>query len=298
MTMLPQALRDHLAGRVTTVCFCWIVRRADGAVLGFTDHDRTLEIEGVACEPSTGFSAGTVESSLGYAGDTSEVAGALSSDRIGEADIRAGKYDGARIEQYLVNWASPADHALIKRHIVGEIRRTDGAFRVELRSLSAKFDERHGRFFLRTCDAELGDARCGVDASGTAYNAPGTVVSIDGAGALTVVGLEGYAESWFAHGRLTWVSGQREGAVSTVAFMKGGAVAGQSVLRLFEPDVSGIVPGDAFTLRAGCDKRFETCRAKFSNGVNFQGFPHIPGNDAALTYADEETDFDGGPLVP
>ena len=37
--------------------------------------------------------------------------------------------------------------------------------------------------------------------------------------------------------------------------------------------------GDTFVVTAGCDKRFDTCRDRFDNAVNFRGFPHIPGND-------------------
>ncbi|WP_371125854.1 phage BR0599 family protein [Bosea sp. (in: a-proteobacteria)] len=36
---------------------------------------------------------------------------------------------------------------------------------------------------------------------------------------------------------------------------------------------------DTFLATPGCDKRFATCQAKFGNGINFRGFPHIPGND-------------------
>ena len=32
-------------------------------------------------------------------------------------------------------------------------------------------------------------------------------------------------------------------------------------------------------LVAGCDKRFETCRLKFVNTLNFQGFPDVPEDD-------------------
>lgn len=297
MTALPQALRDHLAGEITTVCFCWIVRRPDGVVLGFTDHDRALTVDGVVCEPATGFVAGAIESGLGFAGDTAEVTGALSSEAISEADIEAGKYDGASVEQWLVNWSTPDQAGLLKRHVVGEIRRVDGAFRVELRSLSAQFDQRRGRYFLRRCDADLGDARCGFDTGASGFSAAGVVVSVGG-GRLTVSGLAGYDDGWFALGRLDWTSGARAGTAATVAAMRAGATSGQQDLSLFEPDMAGIAPGDAFTVHAGCDKRFETCRAKFSNGLNFRGFPHIPGNDVALNYADGEGDFDGSPLVP
>jgi len=40
----------------------------------------------------------------------------------------------------------------------------------------------------------------------------------------------------------------------------------------------------AFTVTFGCDKRFSTCRDRFANGVNFRGFPHIPGNDFVIAY--------------
>lgn len=296
MTALPQQLADHLAGATTTVCFCWIVRRRDGTVLGFTDHDRVLTVGGVTCDPATGFVAGAIESGLGFAGDTAEVVGALSSETISEADIEAGKYDGAAVEQRLVNWAEPEQAGLLKRHVVGEIRRVDGAFRVELRSLSATFDERRGRHFLRRCDADLGDGRCGFDTNAPGFSAAGVVVAVAG-GQLTVTGLAGFADGWFVHGRLTWTGGARAGTAATVAAVDD-RPGGESVVALFEPETAGIAPGDGFTVHAGCDKRFGTCRAKFANGLNFRGFPHIPGNDAALNYADEEGDFDGGPLVP
>lgn len=46
-----------------------------------------------------------------------------------------------------------------------------------------------------------------------------------------------------------------------------------------------ITAGDDFTVRAGCDKRIETCAGRFANVANFRGFPHIPGQDTLLRYA-------------
>lgn len=55
-----------------------------------------------------------------------------------------------------------------------------------------------------------------------------------------------------------------------------------------------------FIAQAGCDKRFTTCRNKFGNGVNFRGFPHLPGNDFIIggTGAGDPGagPFDGGSL--
>jgi uncharacterized phage protein (TIGR02218 family) len=45
-----------------------------------------------------------------------------------------------------------------------------------------------------------------------------------------------------------------------------------------------IAVSDAFTVTAGCDKRFATCRDRFANGINFRGFPAIPGNDFVIGY--------------
>ncbi len=50
----------------------------------------------------------------------------------------------------------------------------------------------------------------------------------------------------------------------------------------------------AFTIYAGCDKRFETCRAKFANTLNFRGFPHMPGNDAVQARPVAGEPLDGG----
>lgn len=59
-----------------------------------------------------------------------------------------------------------------------------------------------------------------------------------------------------------------------------------------------VAAGEALTVAAGCDKGFSTCGKKFANSLNFRGFPHLPGNDAAYGYASEGAVFDGAPLVP
>jgi uncharacterized phage protein (TIGR02218 family) len=50
-------------------------------------------------------------------------------------------------------------------------------------------------------------------------------------------------------------------------------------LALWQPMPEPVAERDLFVVTAGCDKRFETCRTKFANAVNFRGFPHLPGND-------------------
>ena len=65
---------------------------------------------------------------------------------------------------------------------------------------------------------------------------------------------------------------------------------------LFEAPVRPIAPGDAFTIRAGCDKQFATCKAKFANAVNFRGFPLMPGDDVVVRYPNRGDANSGQPL--
>ena len=284
----------HLAHDVTTLCHCWTVARADGVVLGFTDHDRPLLVDGVSCEPQTGMTASEARDAIGLAGDATDIEGALASEAISEADIAAGRYDGAVVTTLLVNWREPEQNAVLRTATVGKITRADGAFRVELNGPAAALEKRVGRFFRRTCDATLGDTRCGFDLGQAGFHGTGTVTQRRG-GEIEVAGLDDFAAGWFALGELTWSDGALAGRTARIAAHR---KEGDRVVLTLEEGADGIEAGDAFTLVAGCDKRFETCRIKFANRLNFRGFPHMPGNDAAYAYVTDGIEFDGGALVP
>ena len=295
MSDIPVDLQAHLQNATTTLCHCWRVERRDGAVLGFTDHDMRLVVSGEEYEPRTGLSASEARQSLGMAVDTTDVEGALSSDAISEADIEAGRYDGATVETLLVNWREPAQHAAIRKATVGKITRRDGAFAVELESAASLLDRPVGRTYRKTCDAELGDARCGFLLSTPGYAASGSAAAA-GSEAIVATGLSGFASGWFEGGVLTWTSGGAAGRQDRVSTHIREDAAVSLSLRAGTP--ADVAPGDSFEVVAGCDKRFGTCKEKFANHLNFRGFPHLPGNDAAYAYVREGVDFDGGTLTP
>jgi uncharacterized phage protein (TIGR02218 family) len=296
LTIYPEALAAHLAGDVTTVCQCWKLTRGDGVVRGFTDHDRPLAVDGVDCEPGSGFAASEARSSLGLAVDTVDVEGALSSADLAEADIEAGLFDGATVETYLVNWSDPAQYARIRKAVIGKITRSDGRFAAELESVAQALDRPNGRTVRRNCDAELGDTRCGFDLGLAGFSGAGAVSSVEAADTIIVTGLDAFAAGWFANGVLTWTSGLSSGR--KVRIIDHLARDGGIVFVLWREDDPAPAAGDAFTVVAGCDKRFQTCKAKFANQLNFRGFPHLPGNDAGYGYVIDGGTFDGGPLVP
>lgn len=296
MTVFPDALAAHLDGTVTTVCHCWRLTRRDGVVLGFTDHDRPLTVDGTPCLPGSGLTASEARDRLGMAAETAEVEGALSSERIDPVDVVAGHYDGARVETLLVNWRDPESFARLRTATVGAVTRRDDRFVAELQSLTHQLDRANGRRIMGGCDAELGDRRCGVDVLSADYRATGVVAATDGREWLTVSGLDAYASGWFGQGRVTWTSGARDGLTDVVGGDRADG-AGRR-LTLLPRGGAAIEPGDGFVVTAGCDKAFGTCRAKFDNGINFRGFPHLPGNDRAYGYVSGGGGpFDGGPLV-
>src|SRR5690606_20469724 len=131
----------------TTCCRCWALVRRDGATLGFTDHDADLGFEGITFRADTGLSAAALQQSTGLAVDNTEARGALSSEAITEADIRAGRFDGAGVTAWLVNWADPAQRVLQFRGTLGEVTRAGGAFRAELRGLAEALNQPQGRVY-------------------------------------------------------------------------------------------------------------------------------------------------------
>jgi uncharacterized phage protein (TIGR02218 family) len=296
LSVYPEALAAHLEGAATTVCHCWRLTRRDGMVKGFTDHDRTLVVGGTAFQPLTGFSATEARDTLGLAVDTVDVEGALSSDEIDENDIAAGLYDDATVETLLVNWNVPTQFAMLRSATIGKITRRDNAFVAELKSRSHALDQIGGRLIARKCDAELGDGRCRFALGHPWYSGEGTVLAAPAPENLRVAGLDGYAAGWFALGKVEWTGGALSGRVSAVA----GHVKGAGGVDLMLQPGEGAVPapGDTFVIRAGCNKAFATCKEKFKNAANFQGFPHLPGNDAAYGYVVDGDVFDGAPLVP
>jgi len=294
MKTLSPDFQAHLDAGTTTLAWCWRIARADGVAFGFTDHDRTLSFDGTEFEPESGLTASEVRSGSDLSVDAQDAEGVLTSDRITETDILDGLWDNAEVEVWRVNWTRPGQRVLLRRGAIGQIRRGRMAFVAEVRSLAHVLGQTVGRTFQSTCDAELGDARCGVDLENPVFKGTGLVTRVLRDRAVTASGLFGFAPGWFTFGTLSWTSGANAGRRAEV--LSHDIDDGIAVLTLLEPQVRSIAEGDAFTVRAGCDKRTETCGAKFANTANFRGLPSIPGQDAVHRYATRDGGHDGAVL--
>jgi uncharacterized phage protein (TIGR02218 family) len=277
MKQIPPALQVHLDGGATTLAWCWRLTRADGTRLGFTDHDRDIAFDGTTFEAAAGFTASEIKDAVGLSVDNLEVTSALSSGRLAEADLAAGLYDDARVEIFRVNWAAPEQRVLMRTGSIGEVKRAGAMFSAEVRGLTHYLQQPKGRLFQYTCDATLGDARCGIALAGPAYTAAGVVGVVQSARRFTAAGLSAYADQWFTRGLVTFTSGAANGQRIEV---KGHWVSGPTVaIELWAPARLPLQAGQTFAISAGCDKHIDTCTAKFANAVNFRGFPLMPGND-------------------
>lgn len=296
MKRLPQALAAHIATGETTLCRAWRVTCRDGFRLGFTEHDQVLDFDGTLFEPGTGFSATEASSASGLAAPGAEVRGGFSSDAITEVDLAAGRYDGARVELFLVNWqAAQEQHALISVQEIGEVSRAGPGFSAELRSFAHRLQQPEGRIFNRRCDADLGDMRCRVNMDAANRRVMGVVAEVLATDRVSVSGLPDLPEGHFRLGHLRFDEGLLSGR--RLAIEESSAVtAGLVTLRLWLPLEARPAAGDGVTLTVGCDKSFSTCREKFANPLNFQGFPHMPGSDFAYSYVSGDSTHDGGVL--
>ncbi|KTR04955.1 hypothetical protein NS365_13005 [Aureimonas ureilytica] len=295
MRVLSDAFQARLKEPATTLASAWRLTRRDGTVFGFTDHDEDLQFAGTLFRARTGWTSGESETARGLGAGTEAVEGGFADEAIREEEVERGLFDGASVETFRVDWQEPAHHVLMDSADLGEVTRGPAGFRAELRGLAAQLDRQRGRTYRRRCDAVLGDRRCGVDLG------PWTrLVDLVAGSAerLVIRPVEPIAradQGLFAQGRLLL------GASGEVVPLRGlteGAEAGTLLAFLARTPAQVPAAGSRVRLIAGCDRAFATCRDRFGNSVNFRGFPHLPGADAALNIAKSDGLHDGSPVVP
>lgn len=288
-------LLAHLQSGETTVARAWGITRKDGVKLGFTDHDQDLSFEGFVFKAATGLTASAIEQGAGLSVDNVEAVGMLCDAAVTDQDIQAGRLDDAQVVAWMVNWANVGERSVVFRGTIGEIQRAGGAFVAELRGLSEKLNMPRGRVYQRPCTAVLGDASCRLEVSDAAIQVLGTVVQVDDRRIFDLGSVSGFDEGWFTRGQLKIVSGSAQGASGLIK-RDWIAEAGTRRIELWEALQADVVAGDEVQITAGCDKRFETCRKKFANILNFQGFPDIPGEDWITSYPKKRGGNTGGSL--
>jgi uncharacterized phage protein (TIGR02218 family) len=263
---------ERLTNQVTTLALCWRVVRADGVALGFTSHDEPLVVGGLRHASAPGMSPSAVVQGDTTEVDTLDVAGALSAAAITAGDLLAGRYDGAAVALFLVDWTAPdAGQHLLARGRLGAVETGDGpdaGFVATLLGPTAVLQKTLVERYSPECRATLGDARCRVDMRGRRHM--GQVVGLEVAG-LTVPLAD------LVEGHLRVIDGGAAGLERRIVAIE------NDTLLLAEPLM--LAGGTRVCFWEGCDRRFATCADRFGNAGLFRGEPHVPGNDLLMQVA-------------
>lgn len=288
MKPLPIALRNHYRGGTTTLATLWRIERLDGQTFAFTDHDERIEHDGFVFEPSSVYDPSAIQTRAELNVDNLQVQGLLDSAGITAADIEAGLWDGAAFRIVEVNYRDVAmGENVLRVGEFGNVQRRQGVYIVEMRGLMAKLQNNIGRIYVPSCDATLGDTRCGVDLA--PLTEAGTVSVVTSRRQFTAGDLGGspggFPAGYFTFGLVTWTGGANLGrSMEVKAHASGGVFTLQ--LQMGQP----MQVGDTFAVTPGCNKQHLVtdgvvsgdCKLKFNNVVRFRGFPSVPGTDAVM----------------
>jgi uncharacterized phage protein (TIGR02218 family) len=270
-------MSGFLQAELTTAALCWRVERRDGICIGFTTHDRDLEHHGVIYRAAPGMLPSAISLSDGLDAEALEVSGALTSDAIGAGDLRDGRWDGAEIAIFMLDWEAADGAALpLARGQIGDVSVAGGGFSAELRGAAALLDRPVVELTSPECRAELGDKRCRVDMAGRVRV---TRVAELLAEDRLRVGDASPGPNAYGYGRLRWLTGRNSGLYSEILSSE------ETALRLREAPPHAAAVGDLVEISEGCDKMFATCCDRFTNSANFRGEPYLPGNDLLTRYA-------------
>ncbi|MEP9400393.1 DUF2163 domain-containing protein [Sphingomonas sp. VNH70] len=255
---------------VVTLAWCWRIERCDGVAIGLTAHDRDLTIDGMVYRAAPGMTPSAIERDDSLDPPALEVGGALSHAAIGEADLLAGRYDGARVVVFAWDWSADGPAVPLAEGRIGTIETADGSFRAELLGPEARLEAAVVEATSPACRATLGDARCRVVMAGRRRIV--RVAAEDGARLVLPGGGAGCAA-----GRVRWLTGGNSGLSDMVA-----AGDADGVTLAQPPRFAGA--GALVEVTEGCDGTLATCRDRFGNVANFRGEPYLPGIDLLTRY--------------
>lgn len=191
---ISASMQTHIESEVTSLATCWNLVLRDGSTIRVTDHDADITFGGNTYLASIGVTRSAVQDRSDMSVDNMELAGIIDSSVITDEDIRAGRYDYAEVECFLVNHEDPDTFGDIKlrKGTIGEVQANPiiGTYSAEFRGLLDRFAQNTMNVYQNECRVDLGSTKCGVIleapeiARSTAY-AVGDVVSVATDGAFT-----------------------------------------------------------------------------------------------------------------
>lgn len=263
-------------GRIATL---FAIIAQDGTSRYFTDHNLTLTVDGKIHTPSAG--VGRVSMKVTNDAEVSNQEVTATIVEMPESELNSGKWDAATIQIGMCGWEVPGEGQLIVfKGSVGVIQWTDEGFRADIQNYLRDLGKNVGSVVTGNCRHQLYSTvapgqvgACNV--SKVSNTTTGTVATVL-THRLKFKTSTALPDGWASSGFVKFTSGNNAGLTYEVKLHEKNAIAaiGESI-ELFLPCIGSIQVGDTFSLLAGCDHTATTCKIKFSNMINFGGFPHI-----------------------
>lgn len=281
MLEAPNSARGLLQNRSLRMCTLWKIERVDSTVLAFTDHDGSIEYDGVTYEPADSFSASATSSQDSMRGQELEAVGIISDSAITHDDLKSGLYHGATITEYIVDWRYPwAGAYRTTKNIIQNIQFDGVQWLADISGTLSKLDTAQGKVYSRICRHAFGDTGCGyslasVRITGATVTASANRLNFTASHA----SFSGQAADLYNFGTAKFTS---HGDYEMEIKESSAAVGNEIDFSLVLPTPFDHTVSDTVTVTQGCDLTVATCYTRFSNIDNFGGFPHMPGTDKTL----------------
>ncbi len=165
---VPAALQTHLNTRATTMASFVKLKRKDGTIFCFTDHDQALQLNvdsdgQQTYQPGAAFNRTSLPNSETMDVPTVDLECVMTSDGFSEADLIAGRFDDAEVKVFFANWASLSDGIIkARKGTLGGIDRQDFFFKAEFRGLMQDLQTQIGSLVSTRCRSDFGATGVGT----------------------------------------------------------------------------------------------------------------------------------------
>jgi len=264
---LTTAQKNSFQQDVRTIAYCILFELKSGTSLGFTSHDDDLKIDDINYTSTNSFDVEKLSETIGLKPDSLKGFAAINNDVIKDEDLISGKFDGAKISIFTIDYKNlDAGKLYIKKGYINKITLENGIFTIEIDSYLSKLSNDITQTYSPLCNAKLGDVRCSYALENNVQTGQVTKLMDN---RIFESDVTSKPKTFFNYGKIEFTSGENQGVITEVKSYDPGRI--ELVFSLH----NNINIGDEFKIYPGCDK-------KFSNIENFRGFPFVPGTDKIL----------------
>ena len=264
MAITPHS-HASLGQPILRLAYCFRITPAWGPVITITDYHANLDVivagtGKVTFTPGPGLQIGSIDRPMGLEERFLAVSGFFDSVLTLD-DFRAGRFASGTVEFWMVDWAFSGGVPLrVDSFLLDKGEWKTDRWSLKLTGLTAHLRRPVGRTATRTCPYSFGDADCKLTRS--TFSESKTVSSIDTQRRIFRAStLLTQVDGFYDWGLLEWTSGNNNAITSIVGLWTDTG----RIMALRIPTPFDIQVGDAFTIFAGDDHTFATCRDKFDN---------------------------------